>query len=314
MNKKDKRLLLERYRVLADGEFSLKSIKPGDVQGWEKTKAKDRLTANLAALDDLQERLYAEGKQALLIVLQAMDAAGKDSTIETVTHGINPQGCMVTNFKAPTSRELAHDFLWRIHQHAPAKGMIGIFNRSHYEDVLIARVKGFVPKDLIQQRYRHINEFERLLTDHGTRILKIMLHISPEYQLEQFRERLAEPDKHWKFNPLDLKERPFWKDYMNAYETMLRHCSTQAAPWYVVPSEHKWFRTMVVSELMRQTLEEMKPEYPKPTFDPKEFDLDSLEKGERVARKKPARSANSTAGRRSASGSSSARRSRSRSG
>jgi PPK2 family polyphosphate:nucleotide phosphotransferase len=266
-------LVLDHYHVPTDSTFSLRTVEPGDVQDWEKAAARARLKENLEAMDALQERLYAEGQQALLVVLQAMDAAGKDSTIRAVAHGLNPQGCRVTNFKAPTPPELAHDFLWRAHQHVPAQGMIGIFNRSHYEDVLIGRVKKLAPARLIEKRYDHINDFERLLTDHGTRIVKILLHISPEYQLEQFRERLQDPEKHWKFNPEDLKERALWKDYMTAYEEVLRRTSTGYAPWFVVPSEHKWFRTMVVSELIRKTLEHMDPQYPKPTFDPADLDL-----------------------------------------
>jgi PPK2 family polyphosphate:nucleotide phosphotransferase len=269
-------LVLDHYHVPTDSTFSLRTVEPGDVQDWEKAAARARLKENLEAMDALQERLYAEDRQALLVVLQAMDAAGKDSTIEAVTHGLNPQGCRVTNFKAPTPPELAHDFLWRVHQHVPAQGIIAIFNRSHYEDVLIGRVKKLAPARLIEKRYGHINDFERLLTDHGTRIVKILLHISPEYQLEQFRERLQDPEKHWKFNPEDLKERVLWKDYMTAYEEVLRRTSTGYAPWFVVPSEHKWFRTMVVSELIRKTLEQMDPEYPKPTFDPADFDLNML--------------------------------------
>ncbi|MDQ3774902.1 MAG: polyphosphate kinase 2 family protein [Pseudomonadota bacterium] len=272
------RLDLDEYRLSSSSRarFSLKAIRPNDVQGWDKAAAKARLKENLVALDELQERLYAEGERALLIVFQAMDAAGKDSTIEAVTDGIDPQGCAVTNFKAPSTLERAHDFLWRVHLHAPPKGMIGIFNRSHYEDVLIAKVKGLAPATLIEKRYAHINHFEQLLVDHGTRILKVMLHISPEYQLEQFRDRLKTPSKHWKFNPDDLKERAFWDDYMEAYEEALRRCSRKYAPWYVVPAEHKWFRTMVVSELIRNVLEGMDPRYPTPAFDPDQFDPDSL--------------------------------------
>lgn len=266
---------ISKYRVHG-GAFSLDSINPSDTAGLKKAAAKERRKANKIALDELQERLYAEEKQSLLVVLQAMDAGGKDSTIETVMSGLNPQGCVVTSFKAPSTLERSHDFLWRIHERAPRKGYIGIFNRSHYEDVLIVRVKGWAPPALIEKRYTHINDFERLLHDHGTRIVKIMLHISPEYQLSRFKERLMNSEKYWKFNPDDLKERKLWSDYMEAFELALNRCSTDYAPWYVVPSEHKWFRTLLVSEIIRQALEEMNPQYPEPEYDPSQYPPDSL--------------------------------------
>lgn len=215
----------------------------------------------------LQDTLYAEHKQSLLIVLQAMDAGGKDSTIKAVTQGINPQGCSVVSFKQPNTTELSHDFLWRIHQEVPRKGKIKIFNRSHYEDVIIAKVHELVPKETIKKRYKHINEFENILTDEGVKIVKIMLHISPEYQLERIKQRLQKPEKAWKFQPSDLEERKRWNDYMEAFEKALENCSTEKAPWYIIPAEKKWFRFLVVSEIVLQALEEMNPELPKATFD-----------------------------------------------
>ncbi|MGA7306014.1 MAG: PPK2 family polyphosphate kinase [Rhodothermales bacterium] len=267
---------ISRYRV-SGGQFSLSSIDPGDVQGWKKREGKHRFKENRKAIIDIQERLYAESKQSLLFVFQAMDAGGKDSTIGALCKGVNPQGCRVSSFKAPSKEELAHDFLWRVHARTPQKGMIRIYNRSHYEDVLIVKVHGWASPEMTEKRYRHINDFEKLLCDHGTRIVKVMLHISPEYQLRQFRDRLVEEKKWWKFNPDDLSERERWSDYMDAFEIALNRCSTDYAPWYVVPSEHKWFRLLVVSQLMRDALEEMAPAYPEPGFDPKEWNPERLD-------------------------------------
>lgn len=269
-----------KYRVPTDGAFSLASLDPADTQGLDEERdedaAKDLLDENQERLDDLQERLFAERKQSLLLVLQAMDTAGKDSTIRKVMGDLNPQGCQVTSFKAPSKEELDHDFLWRVHDHAPANGMIAIFNRSHYEDVLIVRVHGWASSALIEQRYGHINAFEKMLADHGTRIIKVMLNISKDYQLERLRRRLRRPDKHWKFNPGDLKERARWDDYMDAYETALRRCSTPYAPWYVIPAENRWFRDLVISRLLVDTLETMNPQFPEPNFDPADYPPESL--------------------------------------
>ena len=268
---------LNRYRVAPDGDFALTSIAPNDAQGLEdKDAAKAALKANREQMAELQERLYAEGKQSLLLVLQAMDTGGKDSTIRHVTEGLNPQGCSVASFKAPTELELAHDFLWRVHQQAPPKGHIRIFNRSHYEDVLIVKVHQWAPPEVIEQRYAHINAFERLLSDAGTRIVKVMLYISKDYQLERLRRRLRRPDKHWKFNPGDLDERAHWDAYMAAYEAALRRCSTEHAPWYVVPAERRWFRDLVVSSLLLIALEAMDPQYPAPTFNLADYPPESL--------------------------------------
>ena len=265
-----------KYKVQGGSKFSLASMRSDDDQGVSKDDAKKVLKDNRERLDELQERLFAEGKQSLLIVLQAMDTGGKDSTIEAVTEGINPQGCVVASFKKPTPEELAHDFLWRVHKKTPARGMIGIFNRSHYEDVLIVKVHGWASPQTINDRYNHINEFEQLLTNSGTRVVKIMLNISKEYQLSRLQRRLRRPDKLWKFNPGDLDERKLWDKYMVAYEAALQKCSTPHAPWYVVPAEHRTFRSAVISQIMVDTLEDMDPQYPAPDFDPAAYPPDSL--------------------------------------
>ena len=267
----------ERYRVPSDGTFRLATVDSDDTQGMkDKEEAKDLLDDHQDRISDLQERLYAEGEQALLLVLQAMDTAGKDSTIRSVMSGINPQGCRIYGFKKPTPAELDRDFLWRVHQRVPPKGHIGIFNRSHYEDVLIVRVHGWASPELLEKRYDHINNFERLLSDHGTRIIKVMLYISKDYQLARLRRRLERPDKHWKFNPGDLKDRALWDRYMQAYEIALNRCSTDIAPWYVIPAEKRWFRDIVISQLLLDALEEMNPQYPEPEFDPKDYPPESL--------------------------------------
>ena len=200
----------------------------------------------------------------MLIVVQAMDTGGKDGAIEHVFSGVNPQGCDVTSFKQPTHVEAAHDFLWRVHAAAPRQGMIGIFNRSHYEDVLVVRVHDLVPKHVWSKRYEHINRFEQLLTDSGTTVIKFFLHISKGEQKDRLQSRLDDPKKHWKFDPGDLKERAHWDDYQSAYEDVLRKCSTAAAPWYIVPSDHKWFRNWVISDTIVRTLRKLNPQYPPP--------------------------------------------------
>ncbi len=213
---------------------------------------------------DLQEKLYAEGKQSLLIVLQAMDTGGKDGAIKKVFEGINPQGVRVAAFKAPTTEELAHDFLWRIHPHVPPKGYIGIFNRSHYEDVLVVRVNNIVPQAVWKKRYDHINDFERRLSDSGTRIIKFFLNISKDEQKERLQARLDNPDKNWKFSTGDLPVREQWDDYMKAYEAIFERCNTEYAPWFIVPANHKWYRDWVLTKVILDTLEDMKPQYPPP--------------------------------------------------
>jgi len=271
---------LDRYRVPVGGPAGLGDRDPADTQGLseddDKKRVKKQTSKNVKAIDDLQERLYAESKQSLLVVLQAMDGAGKDSTTRHCFGDLNPQGVRVWSFKAPSDLELSHDFLWRVHARCPGQGYIGVFNRSHYEDVLIVKVHGWAPAELIEKRYDHINAFERLLADHGTRVLKLMIHISKGYQLGRMRRRLERQDKHWKFNPADLEERELWPKYMDAYETALSRCSTDAGPWYVIPGEQRWFRDLVVTQLIRQTLEDMDPQFPPPAFDPADYPPESI--------------------------------------
>lgn len=266
-----------RYRVSTDGTFRLTDAATAEDQGLTEEEADEVTDRNEDRLDELQERLFAEKRQSLLVIFQAMDAGGKDSTIRKVLGDLNPQGCRVYGFKAPSEEELDHDFLWRVHAHTPRRGMIAVFNRSHYEDVLIARVKQLAPAELIERRYDHINHFEALLSDHGTRIVKFLLNISKEYQLERFRRRLRRSDKHWKFNPLDLVERKRWDSYMGAFEIALRRCSTSQAPWYVIPAERRWFRDAVVSQILVDTLEAMNPQYPPPSFDPAAYPPESIQ-------------------------------------
>ena len=218
-------------------------------------------------LHDLQERLWAESSRSLLVVLQAMDAGGKDGTIEHVFKGMNPQGVRVASFKAPTPEELGHDFLWRIHRCAPAHGEIGVFNRSHYEDVLIVRVHQLVSPAVWRGRYHHIRSFEQGLVDAGTVIVKLMLHISKDEQKERLQSRIDDPAKHWKFNTADLDERAHWADYMDAFEDAIGETGTDQAPWYVVPADRKWYRNWAVGRILTETLEEMDPQFPPSTAD-----------------------------------------------
>ncbi len=213
-------------------------------------------------LAEYQFRLYSEGKQKLLVVLQAMDAGGKDSTIRRVFEGVNPQGVRVTSFKAPSKRELARDYLWRVHRQVPAKGMIRIFNRSHYEDVLIVRVDSLVPEAVWRSRYEQINDFEKLLADTGTTILKFFLHVSKHEQKERLEARLSDPTRHWKFSADDLEKRKQWNDYMAAYADALSLCSTPYAPWYAIPADQKWYRNLAIARILVSTLAKMDPQYP----------------------------------------------------
>jgi PPK2 family polyphosphate:nucleotide phosphotransferase len=220
----------------------------------------------LQRLDKLQYLLYASKKYALLIVLQAVDGGGKDGTIRHVMSGVNPQGCKVTSFKKPTPEEAAHDFLWRTHKAVPDRGEVGIFNRSHYEDVLVVRVHEMVPKPVWSRRYKEINRFEKILVENNVKILKFYLHISREEQLERFKQRLEDPTKQWELSPADFQERRYWKRYMAAYEDVLRSCSTEWAPWYLIPANHKWFRNLAVSQIIVKTLEDLNLRFPKPAF------------------------------------------------
>jgi PPK2 family polyphosphate:nucleotide phosphotransferase len=210
----------------------------------------------------LQRRLYAEGKHKLLVVFQAMDAAGKDGTIRRVLMGVNPQGVRVTSFKVPSKEELAHDFLWRVHKAVPAKGMIGVFNRSHYEDVLVVRVHDIVPESVWRPRYVQINNFEQQLSESGTTILKFYLHITKDEQRERFQDRIDEPEKNWKFSYADLEKRKYWGDYMRAYEEMLNKTTTSWAPWYVIPANQKWYRNLAVTRTIVSALQELNPQFP----------------------------------------------------
>ncbi len=224
---------------------------------------KEALAGELKKLEALQNAFYADSRRALLVVLQGRDASGKDGTIRTVFGACNPQGCAVTSFKAPTALELSHDFLWRVHQAVPARGMIGIFNRSHYEDVLVARVKNLVPPAVWKQRYRQINDFERHLSENGVTILKFCLHISHDEQREEFLERLTDPAKNWKFRAGDLEDRALWKDYTAAYRDALRKCSTPWAPWYLVPSDNTTTRNYLVTRVINEALQKMDLRYPR---------------------------------------------------
>lgn len=265
------RVDLARYRV-PPGQSPRLAERPTDDDGGLVREAAEAATAAChARLQVLQERLWAERRQALLVVLQGMDTSGKDSTIRRVFGPLNPLGVRVWNFTAPTAKELAHDFLWRVHKRVPGAGYIGIFNRSHYEDVLIVRVRGLAPPEVVERRYAHINAFEALLASEGTRLVKVMLHISKVYQAERLRQRLADPSRHWKFDPSDLTERARWADYQEAYERAIARCGTEVAPWYVVPAERRWFRDLVVAQLLVETLEAMDPRYPPPAFDPADY-------------------------------------------
>ena len=224
-----------------------------------------------ARIDELQDALYAEGRRALLIVLQGRDTSGKDGTVRKVFGPLDPLGITITSFKVPTPVELAHDFLWRVHQAVPPKGTIGVFNRSHYEDVLVVRVHGLVPEPVWRARYEQINQFERILTENGVTILKFFLHISRHEQRERLLARLEDPTKYWKFSPGDLKERERWDEYTSAYEEALSRTSTAAAPWYVVPADKKYLRDLLVAQVVADTLERMDPRYPGPPEGLEEF-------------------------------------------
>ena len=267
---------LDAYRI-RPGEAPGLAGRATRADGGGDREALDAETTRLLAhVSAMQERLYAESRQSLLVVVQAMDGGGKDSTIQSVFGPLNPQGVHTVPFKAPSSLERSHDFLWRVHQRVPAQGEIVVFNRSHYEDVLIGRVRALAPPDVIERRYDHITAFERLLEDSGTRIVKVMLHVSPAYQLERLQKRLADPEKHWKFNPGDLAERRLWPAYMEAFEVALARTSTDSAPWFVVPAEYRPFRDLVVAQIVADAMDAMDPQYPAPTFDPADYPPDSL--------------------------------------
>lgn len=255
----------EALRVPTDKSLKLGSVDPASTPcAPDKDEARDALESIHKRINELQEILYAEAKHAVLVVLQAMDTGGKDGTIRNVFGPLNPQGIRVTSFKQPTPEELAHDYLWRVHQEAPGKGMIRIFNRSHYEDVLVVRVHGWVDKAEIERRYQQINTFEKHLSENGVAILKFCLHISKDEQKERLQDRLSRPDKHWKFSSGDLAERELWDKYTSAYEKALAQCSTPWAPWYLIPANRKWYRDYAVARIVLQTLEDMDLRYPEP--------------------------------------------------
>jgi len=258
---------MKEHRVKLDLPLQLDKHDPDDTGEYKKTdqgkeKAKTATVQLIDKLEKLQERLYANGDRSVLIVLQGMDSSGKDGTIKSVMSGVNPQGCKVVSFKAPSSEELSHDFLWRVHQKAPSKGQIGIFNRSHYEDVLITRVHKLVSDKMVKQRFDQIKEFEEMLYDSGTIILKFFLHISKDEQKKRLEERIRDPEKRWKFNEGDLEERKLWKNYMEAFEDAITATSTDHAPWYIVPANRKWYRNLVVADRVVEALEDMKLKTP----------------------------------------------------
>ncbi len=252
----------------------LSDVAPDSRGGVKKEAALDRFLQLREKINRLQQILYAEHQRSLLIVFQAMDTGGKDGAIKNLCAGLNPAGLKITSFKAPSQEELNHDFLWRIHQAAPERGMIGIWNRSHYEDVLVVRVHKLVPKKIWKARYDQINRFEEALAASGTTILKCMLHISKDEQKERLQARLDDPERWWKFNPNDLKERSFWDDYQKAYEDAINCCTTDYAPWHIVPANHKWARNLAIADLVLSALKKIDPRYPTPSFNPKTIVID----------------------------------------
>jgi PPK2 family polyphosphate:nucleotide phosphotransferase len=260
---------MENYRIKPGQEVLVKDFDPHETSNWKGDKASglQRLEELKVELDQLQDVLYAESKHRVLIIIQAMDTAGKDGTIRSVFGGINPQGVRVASFKVPTAPEMAHDYLWRFHPVLPGNGEIVIFNRSYYEDVLVVRVHNFVPETTWQKRYQHINEFERMLTDEGTTILKFYLHIDAAEQKKRLLDRLIDPTKNWKFSSNDMKERTFWPAYMEAYQVALSKTSSEAAPWYLIPSNHNWYRNLMVASVIVATLKGLKMAYPTVTED-----------------------------------------------
>ena len=255
--------LRERFQVTPGKKFHLRDRDPEDsAHITDKEVALATQQKNTQKLSDLHDLLYAEQKHALLVVLQGMDASGKDGTIKHVMSGVNPAGCTVTSFKVPTAEEASHDFLWRIHKAVPPKGYIGIFNRSHYEDVLVTRVHKLVTESVWKSRYDRINEFEQLLVENHVVLLKFFLHISKEEQKQRFDCRREEADKNWKISDADMRERAFWNDYQSAYEDAIAKCSTKAAPWHVVPANKKWFRNLAVSQMIVDALRELNMKYP----------------------------------------------------
>ncbi|MBZ8179419.1 polyphosphate kinase 2 family protein [Oscillatoria salina] len=260
------------YRVKPGERISLAEIDPNQSEDYQTKKdIKKKLKREKKRLATLQERFYAENKRSLLIVLQSMDTGGKDGTIKHVFQGINPQGCRVWSFKMPSQEEASHDFLWRYHQRAPKQGMITIFNRSHYEDVLIVRVKNLVPEEDWRKRYDTINQFEQMLTLDNITVIKFFLHISKDEQKWRLERRLKNMDKRWKFSKNDIQERKYWDEYQAAFEEAINNCSTEYAPWYVIPANKKWYRNLAIARILADTLAAMNPQFPEP-----ELDLDNI--------------------------------------
>lgn len=253
-----------KYKITQGKDFQIEEYDPDDTSMWTEGKkpAKKRIKDLRKQLIGLQQVLWAEEKHKILIVLQAMDSGGKDGTIRSIFKGVNPQGVNVANFRVPTEEELSHDYLWRVHQHTPGKGEIVIFNRSHYEDVLVVRVHNLVPPAVWKKRFDHIRNFEKLLYDEGMIILKFFLHISKDEQKQRFMERIEIPEKQWKFNPKDLDERKRWDEYMEAYEDAIRKTSTSHAPWFVIPANRNWYRDLIILEIITDTLQKLNMKYP----------------------------------------------------
>jgi PPK2 family polyphosphate:nucleotide phosphotransferase len=266
--------LRDKLRVKPGQRARLVRLDPGATFGHDRASAQAATQQTLVRLGQLQDRLWAESKRAVLVVLQGIDAAGKDGTINKVMEAFNPQGCPVTSFKVPSTDDLAHDYLWRVHQRVPKKGEIGIFNRSHYEDVLVVRVHGIVPKRVWSRRYAQINDFERMLAETETTILKFFLQIDRDEQRARFQARYDDPTRRWKFSMGDLDERKLWDDYQRAFEDALTRTSTTWAPWYVIPANRKWFRDLAVASILADTLADLKPAYPPEPDLPKDLVID----------------------------------------
>jgi PPK2 family polyphosphate:nucleotide phosphotransferase len=262
---------VNRFRIPPGQRIHLKHFDPKYKGHDDKKDALRKIASLRDKMDDLQQSLFAERKRSLLICLQALDAGGKDGVVKHVISSMNPDGCHVANFKEPSQEELAHDFLWRVEAQMPKKGDIAIFNRSHYEDVLIVRVHNLVPRGVWSKRYDQINDFERRHVENGTRILKFFLHISKEEQLQRFEQRLDDPAKQWKISEADYTERNYWDDYLRAYEDALAKCNTEQAPWFVIPADHKWFRDLAISEIIVATMESMNIQVPQPSVDIEEI-------------------------------------------
>jgi PPK2 family polyphosphate:nucleotide phosphotransferase len=256
----------KHFRVEPGSKVDLAKVDPSFTDHHETAEhAQPEIAAYASKLGQQQYLMYAEDKRSLLICLQGRDAAGKDGTINHVLSALNPQGCTVTGFKVPSQEEAAHDFLWRYHKAAPPRGHVAIFNRSHYEEVLVQRVHNMVPKAVWSKRYEHINDFEQMLVENGTHILKFYLHIDADEQLERFKQRILDPKRHWKISDGDYAERPFWDTYTEAFEAALEKCSTKHAPWFIIPSNHKWFRNLAISRIVVEVLENLKMTFPAPT-------------------------------------------------